>query len=171
MIDAPNDDPMSAAYADDLPELARLLDKYPINDGDILWMGFLFEDYMGHLSAAGTKLLLAAGLNVNHADYGFYPLHVAIDRNADVRLELIHALLEGGADPNLHGFNDWTALHRAAIVNRNDFDVLALLLDYGADRSIATNIDNYTTAEEEARSFNFTLTADFNAAYVPQPTG
>ena len=50
---------------------------------------------------------------------------------------------------NLHGFNDWTAAHLAAA--RNDVNALKLLVKYGADLSIKTRIDSYSTPLEEAK--------------------
>ncbi len=165
----PGDDALQAICDNDLADLARLIAKYPIAKGDSLWMGLLLSDFMGHLSPEGTALLLAAGLDVNYRDDGFYPLHVAIDRHEPIRHALVEVLLKGGADPNLHGFNDWTALHRAAVNNPTDFTTLALLLDHGADPAIETNIDNYATAAEEALSFNYRDTADFIETYTPKP--
>jgi len=81
---------------------------------------------------------------------GYTPLHVAIERRAPDRHEILELLLRAGAPVNLKGVNDWTPAHMAAA--RNDVDALKLLVRYGADLSIRTDIDDYATPLEEARS-------------------
>ena len=61
-------------------------------------------------------------------------------------------LLRFGADVNLKGINDWTPAHMAAA--RNDVKALKILVKYGADLNIQTNIDDYATPLEEARILN-----------------
>ena len=69
----------------------------------------------------------------------------AFDRD---RFDDLHALLRlllaRGADPNIHGINDYTALHLAA--ERGDLEAVELLLAHGADPNEATRIDDYETA-------------------------
>ncbi len=68
--------------------------------------------------------------------------------------EVIELLLRHGAPINAHGINDWTPAHMAAV--REDIQALKLLIQYGADLSIRTGIDDYATALEEARLLNST---------------
>jgi ankyrin repeat protein len=51
---------------------------------------------------------------------------------------------------NRKGINDWTPAHMAAA--RDDVEALRLLVRYGADLTIRTDIDDYSTPLEEARS-------------------
>lgn len=69
------------------------------------------------------------------------------------RLDVIHILLEHGADPDMRGVNDWTPLHYA--VSRHDAEAIQLLLLSGADPSLRTRIDDYETALEGAELTGF----------------
>ena len=83
-------------------------------------------------------------------DEGYTPLHSAIDREQPDRHEVLDMLLAAGAPINLKGINDWTPAHMAAA--RDDVDALRLLVRYGADLTIRTDIDDYATPLEEARN-------------------
>ena len=61
----------------------------------------------------------------------------------------IKMLLANGAPVNAHGINDWTPMHLAAV--RNDVPALRILVRFGADLTIRTNIDNCATPLEEVR--------------------
>lgn len=102
---------------------------------------------------------------VIETDDGFPLLHIAIDRASEPAPgqpkgghNVLRFLLQAGADVNERGMNDWTPLHRAAAFN--DAKACRILLQHGADRTKVTNIDNYGTAEEEARSYGHHATAD-----------
>jgi ankyrin repeat protein len=82
-------------------------------------------------------------------DEGYTPVHTAIDRKGANHLEVLKLLLEAGAPVNLKGINDWTPAHMA--VARDDVEALKLLVKFGADLSIRTEIDNYETPIEAAR--------------------
>jgi ankyrin repeat protein len=77
------------------------------------------------------------------------PLHSALDRQRADRYEIIAMLLDAGAPVDLKGVNGWTPAHMAAA--RDDVEALRLLVARGADLSIRTEIDSYTTPLEEAR--------------------
>lgn len=116
---------------------------------------------------AFVRELLELGADPNHDDGdGFPPLIAALSKltphpgawNRPDVLEVIELLLQHGADPNQHGFNDWTALHMA--VAERSLSAVEVLLRAGADRSLRTRIDDYETPEEMARRANLHEIAD-----------
>ncbi|MEL6960756.1 MAG: ankyrin repeat domain-containing protein [Pseudomonadota bacterium] len=161
---------MQAATDNDAALLKDLLAKFPVTKGDDTWLGYMMEDYMGALQPECARLLVEAGLNLNISDHGFLPLHVAIDRGGKLACQLVKVLLGGGADPNLHGFNDWTALHRAVRCQPDNHDLLAVLLDGGANPNIRTRIDHYETPIEAARRSGNPDAAKFiETRWTPSP--
>lgn len=96
-----------------------------------------------------VKWVLQKGVELSfRGEDGYTPLHSAIERSAGDRHDVLGLLLEAGAPVNLKGINDWTPAHMAAA--RDDVDSLRILVQYGADLSIRTDIDDYTTPLEEA---------------------
>jgi ankyrin repeat protein len=97
-----------------------------------------------------------ANLRVKDAD-GYMPLHCCLERELPDKYEMLQLLIDSGADidagtdveNNMMAHNSWTPLHMAAV--RGDLDAVKILLANGADTSIRTVIDDYATAEEEAR--------------------
>jgi ankyrin repeat protein len=106
---------------------------------------------VGSGSKISVQWMLGKGVDLNFRDEeGYTPLHVAIERNASDRYEMLELLLRAGAPINLKGINDWTPAHMAAA--RDDVEALKILVHYGADLSIRTDIDDYATPLEEARN-------------------
>jgi ankyrin repeat protein len=104
--------------------------------------------------AAFITALLDAGSNPNYEDpAGFPSIIAALSAERPDRLDVIHILLEHGADPDMRGVNDWTPLHYA--VSRHDAEAIQLLLLSGADPSLRTRIDDYETALEGAELTGF----------------
>jgi ankyrin repeat protein len=102
-------------------------------------------------SMLSIKWMLQKGVDLDFRDdEGYTPLHAAIERSADDRLEVLALLLRADAPINLKGFNDWTPAHMAAA--KDDVDALRMLVQHGADLSIRTEIDDYATPLEEARN-------------------
>ncbi|CDX17252.1 conserved hypothetical protein [Mesorhizobium plurifarium] len=98
--------------------------------------------------------LLDAGSNPNYEDLaGFPSIIAALSTERPDRLDVVHILLEHGADPDMRGVNDWTPLHYA--VSRRDAEAIRLLLLAGADPSLRTRIDDYETALEGAEQAGF----------------
>ncbi|MER8985974.1 hypothetical protein [Mesorhizobium sp. M0843] len=62
-------------------------------------------------------------------------------------------LVNGGADPDMRGVNDWTPLPYAVAIR--SVDAIRLLLAVGADPALETRIDDYTTALKEADNAGF----------------
>lgn len=83
-------------------------------------------------------------------DDGYTPLHAALERQASDRHPVLELLLQHGASVDLKGPNDWTPAHMAAALD--DVEALRILVRYGADLSIRTQIDDYATPLEEARN-------------------
>lgn len=96
--------------------------------------------------------MLQKGVDLTFRDEeGYTPLHAAIERSdSGDRLEILKLLLQAGAPINLKGINDWTPAHMAAA--RDDVDALKILVQFGADLSLRTEIDDYATPLEEARN-------------------
>lgn len=85
-------------------------------------------------------------------DEGCTVLLSALDReNREDKYLVLELLLKAGAPVSLHGFNDFTAMHRAA--TNNDVEALKLLVKYGANPEIKTRIDLCATPLEEAEFF------------------
>ena len=119
------------------------------------------DDYLGRRwiinaidaqSTATLEWMLAKGVDLEFKDdEGYTPLHIAIDSKGANHLEVLKLLLEAGAPVNLKGINDWTPAHMA--VARDDVEALKLLVKFGANLNIRTEIDNYETPFEEARRY------------------
>ncbi len=106
-------------------------------------------EYAIYWSPVGfISTLLGAGSDPNYADHGGFPAIIAgLSQIAD-RLEVVAVLIEAGADPDMRGVNDWTPLHYSVVIR--SVDAIRLLLAAGADPTLKTRIDDYTTAAEEA---------------------
>lgn len=102
-------------------------------------------------SQTAVQWLLGQGVDLNFRDdEGYTPLHSAIDRQLGDKHQVLALLLAAGAPVNRKGLNDWTPAHMAAA--RDDVEALRLLVQYGADLTMRTDIDDYATPLEEARS-------------------
>ncbi|MCB2124606.1 MAG: ankyrin repeat domain-containing protein [Rhodobacteraceae bacterium] len=126
----------------------------------------VFLDAVALCPAATVRWCLDNGADPNlPADDGFPSLHLAIDRAGPDRAEVVALLLGHGADADQRGANDWTPLHRAACQGTAPLDIIALLIDSGADRTVRTRIDDFATPEEEARHLGHVKAADFLRDY------
>jgi ankyrin repeat protein len=105
----------------------------------------------------GRLLALGADPSAPAPD-GFPPLFQAIDAPRADRHAVLALLLEAGADPELRGLNDGTALHHA--VARRDIVAVRRLLGHGADPAARTRIDELSTPLEDAEAAGFTEAAD-----------
>ncbi len=85
-----------------------------------------------------------------------------IDSKRADRYELLELLLRAGAPVNLKGINEWTPAHLAAA--RDDVEALRLLVAHGADLSIRTDIDDFATPLEEARTLGCRKAVAFSKA-------
>lgn len=102
-------------------------------------------------SLRAVKWMIHKGVDLSFVDdEGYSPLMAAIDDDSDAKYEIVELLLKNGAPTNVHGVNGWTPLHLAAA--RNDVDSLKLLVEFGADLTARTRIDDHATALEEART-------------------
>jgi uncharacterized protein len=100
---------------------------------------------------AFVEQLIEAGSNVNYEDEaGFPALIAALSTDRVDRLQLVEILIQHGADLHRRGVNDWTPLHYA--VSRSDLDAIRLLLESGADPTLRTRIDDFTSPLEEAEA-------------------
>ena len=111
--------------------------------------------YHGPLSLVAA--FLDAGADANEpADDGFPPLIAALTclsappggRSRSDVPELAMLLLDHGADVGQRGYNDYTALHEAAL--HGDLAVVDLLLARSADPNAVTHIDDPETPLEVA---------------------
>src|SRR5512138_224178 len=102
-------------------------------------------------SLACVRWMIKRGVELGFRDEeGYTPLHAAIESSKDNKYELLQLLLSADAPVNLKGINDWTPAHMAAA--RDDVKALRLLVQFGADLSIRTEIDEYATPLEEAQN-------------------
>ncbi|TGR32923.1 ankyrin repeat domain-containing protein [Mesorhizobium sp. M8A.F.Ca.ET.202.01.1.1] len=98
--------------------------------------------------------LIEAGSSPNYEDHaGFPPIIAALSTERADKLDIIRILVDHGADPNMRGVNDWTPLHYAVAIR--SVEAIRLLLAAGADPTLETRIDDYTTALEEADKAGF----------------
>jgi ankyrin repeat protein len=132
-------DIMEALSRDDpieLDEIAEIVVDFPDGKDPYLnryWIIHAVD--VGSLPA--IRWMLNQQVRVNFVDIeGYSPLHSAIDRASSDRYQIREWLLQSGADPGLHGINDWTPAHLTAA--RDDVKALRILLSGGADFSIRT---------------------------------
>ncbi|MBW4550211.1 MAG: ankyrin repeat domain-containing protein [Aphanocapsa sp. GSE-SYN-MK-11-07L] len=142
-----------------LAELEQLLDGFP--DGED---NFLGNPWIINAIACGSqtsiKWMLSRGVELAFpVRDGYTVLHLALERQESDKYEVIELLLQYGAPVNAHGINDWTPAHMAAV--GEDIEALKLVMQYGADLSIRTGIDDYATPLEEARRLNSTRAVQF----------
>jgi ankyrin repeat protein len=133
-----------------LEELAELEESFPHGiDGFVgrRWITNAIDSE----SLESVRWMLSKGVDLKFRDdEGYTPLHSAIECGTEARHAILRALLEAGAAVNRKGINDWTPAHLAAA--RNDVESLKLLVAFGADLSIRTEIDDYATPLEEAKT-------------------
>lgn len=106
------------------------------------------------------KLLLENGLNFRQVQQNGNTLfHIAVAQNDLTLLKRISTL---GIDVNVKNKDGLTALHRAAMISKNDA-VLKYLLSLGADKSIKTEFDEtaYDLARENDYLKNNQISIDF----------
>ena len=145
-------DVLRSGSIEDLEELASLEEDFPQGKDRLVMRHWITNAIdCGSTEAIGWMLEKKVDL-VFCDDEGYTVLHSAIERNKDDKYEIMELLLRFGADVNLKGINDWTPAHMAAA--RNDVKALKILVQYGADLNIRTDIDDYATPLEEARILN-----------------
>jgi len=113
---------------------------------------------LGAQSSVAWMLRRGVDLNLRD-DEGYTPLHSALERKRSDRFEVLELLLAAGAPVNLKGKNDWTPAHMAAAYD--DVDAPRLLVRFGADLTIRTTIDDYSTPLEEARTLGKAAAAKY----------
>jgi len=90
-------------------------------------------------------------------------LHVCLERAGQDKYQILEELIAAGANVDERGFHGWTALHLAAF--KEDEQAMQILLSSGADPKIMTHVDNFATAEEEARFLGKHSSAEFIASF------
>ena len=134
-----------------LEELAELEESFPNGTDNFLGRRWV-RNAIDSESVVSVRWMLSKRVDLLFQDdEGYTPLHSAIECGPQFRHAILRALLEAGAAVNLKGINDWTPAHHAAF--RNDVEALKLLVAFGADLGIRTEIDDYATPLEEARTF------------------
>ena len=142
-----------ALVSGDVEEWERLSDEIPsFPDGKDGWLErHWITSAVDVGSGASVEWMVSRKVPLCFRDdEGYTVLHSCIEREKEDRHDLLELLIEGGADVNLKGVNDWTPLHMAGA--RGDLDAIRVLMENGADPSIRTAIDNYATPAEEAGS-------------------
>jgi ankyrin repeat protein len=119
-----------------------------------LTIGPCLEYSTYHSPVFFIRALLEAGANVNPESLnGFPPVIATLVSGRPESMEILALLFSFGADPNQRGINDFTPLHMA--VSRRDPAAVELLLKAGADRTLATRIDDCETPLELAQRAGF----------------
>jgi len=105
-----------------------------------------------------TECLLENGADPHAVDcYGRTPLFHAIGTDAVTSLALINCLLDNGAMINCQDYNGHTVLTLALWAlrkNRNYFNVVTTLINYGADIYLVNNKDKIIMSELEMNQDN-----------------
>lgn len=125
--------------------------------GPALGRCLVYAIYHSPLPFIRTLLQLGADPN-SPTDDGFPPLIAALGMTRDApgapkRTDvdaIVRLLLKYGADPNLRGLNDYTALHMA--VAEGNLLAVHRLLEAGADPTLRTRIDACETPVEMAKA-------------------
>jgi len=130
---------------------------------------FIQRDWVTNAIDCGSfnsvKWMIDKGVELKFQDKeGNTPLHSCIYRRLPEKYEILNLLIFAGADVNAYGINDYTPLHLATL--KDDRKAIQILLSAGADASIRTRIDDFATAEEEARILGHHKTANFLASLV-----
>lgn len=139
---------LRAGTTEQLEELAELIDDFPNGKDE-----FVGQPWIHNAIDVGSKRTIAwmlsrkVDLAASYDDAGVPILLRAIEAE---RSDVLELLLQHGAPVDVHGINDWTPLHMAAA--KNDVAAVKLLLQYGADPTAKTRIDDYATPLEEART-------------------
>lgn len=150
-------------------ELEQLIEGFPHGGDEFIGRRWI-TNAIDCGSVASVRWMLARKVNLRFQDNaGYTVLHSALDREGSDRHELLEFLLEAGADVNAKGVNDWTPAHMAAV--REDLEALRILVKYGADLSIRTDIDSYATPLEEARHLRKLAAVEFLEKIGNKETG
>lgn len=135
----------------DLEALSQELPDFPHGVDDLVQRRWIINAIGDGGSKASVEWMLSKKVDLNFRDEeGYTPVLAAIERESPDKYEILELLLRAGASVNLKGVNDWTPAHMAAA--RDDVEALKILLRHGADLTIRTEIDDYATPLEEART-------------------
>jgi len=137
----------------DLETLLIVLDDPPaqlnVPYGDAF--GHCLEYAIYHSPLSLIQQLLELGADSNYGGHsGFPSLIAAITTPRPEKYEVIELLISFGANLQQRGINGFTPLHCAAA--DNDTKAIELLLSHGADVDAKTDVDDFTTPLEEAKS-------------------
>lgn len=131
-----------------LDEFAQKVEGFPAGKDEFVHRYWITTAiHSGNASVVEWMLDKGAPINFRD-DEGYTVLHSALESEHLDKYEIMHVLIEAGADVNAKGINDWTPAHLAAVYN--DVEALRILYDAGADFTIRTEIDDYATPLEEA---------------------
>ena len=135
-----------------LEEAESIIDSFPTGKDQLVGRNWIINA-IDCGSIESVKWVLSRKIDLSFRDdEGSTPLLSAIDRDLPEKYEILQILIDHGAPINKKGFNDWSPLHLAAA--RNDVDALKVLIKNNADLYIRTEIDDYATPIEEAKSLN-----------------
>jgi ankyrin repeat protein len=135
----------------DWEALSRELPDFPHGVDDLIQRRWIINAVGDGGSKAAIEWMLEKKAELNFRDEeGYTPVLAAIERKGTDKHEILEMLLRAGASANLKGINDWTPAHLAAA--RDDVEALKILIRYGADLTVRTDIDDYATPLEEART-------------------
>ena len=136
-------------------------------DGSPLHEAVFLNDNNRDTAPEVVEMLLAAGGDPNRFDDDGNmgtPLHLALQNGEDA-FEVVRALLEGKADPNLRDVNGSFPLHTAAFWGDETFEIVGALLEAKADPSLR-DLQGDTPLHISAANGDYELTGAFLAAGV-----
>lgn len=138
-------------------KLAKQVNNFPNGCDEFIgrrWITNVID--CGSLKA--VRWMLAQKIDLQFVDdEGYSVLHSCIDRTLSNKYNILQLLIDYKADINIGtrakklAVNGWSPLHLAAV--RKDIKAVRLLLKNGANTHLKTCIDDYHTAEQEARKY------------------
>lgn len=148
-----------AADMEALERVAAENDQFP-NRVDVTWMD---QAWIAHAVACApievVAWMIGKGVDLSVVDFERSSLlFFALDLEGPEKYAKLELLLRSGTPTDLHGPNDWTAVHMAAC--RNDVEALRLLRKYGADlRAISFDFWSRTPLENATSQKNWEAAA------------
>ena len=134
---------------EELDELAEMMEEFPDGEDDFIRRRWI-RNAIDFGSSSAVTWMLEKDVDLAFSDDEGYPVLLsAIASDRSDKYDILELLLQHGAPTDMRGINDWTPLHMAAA--RNDVKAVKLLIEYGADATAKTRIDDYATPLEEAR--------------------
>ncbi len=140
---------LASGTIDELEEASASESTFPEGVDDCIGRRWIINA-LDYGSSSAIYWMLEKGVGLDFVDEeGRSPLLAVLERDASDRYLVLEKLLLAGAPVNKKGFNDYTPAHQAA--SWDDLEALKILIRYGADLSIRTDIDERATPLDIAK--------------------